>query len=336
MSRFKGVTMGFVLFVSLILAPLAHAYSDVPTNHVFKKEIDHLVELGAISGYPDGTYKPSGNVTRGQAAKIITVALKMALIEPTNPTFKDVPRTHDFYSHIETLVAYGVINGYSDGTFKPSNPVKRSHMAKIISNSLGLTEERDIYYLDVPRNNEFYPYINRLATAGITMGRGDGTFGMNENVNRGQMAAFVSRGVNKLNRDNNPLYYDKIQLGMTHAKVLELEGTPTSGSKYDLLYNNVGFGDFPANVRYSFDDSGILYGIFYEVNLNSVVSTQTKAKKVFEVFLEDFYQLQFEKPNKLENFHAEWVINGNIYVDFLLDLDAEPGNYTIYYNVLTY
>lgn len=316
--------------------PTANAYSDVPNNHNFKKEIDHLVQLGAISGYPDGTYKPNHHVTRGQAAKIITVALNMPLVNPTTPTFKDVPKTHGSYQYIETLVAKGIISGYADGTFKPNNPVKRAHMAKILSTSLNLTEQRDFIFKDVPKSSEYYPYVSRLATSAITYGRGDGTFGLHENVSRGHMAAFVSRGINMLISDNNSLLHEELRLGRTQAEVIALEGTPDAGSPYDIIYHNKPFSEYLATVHYAFGDDSKLYGIYYEVNLSAALFDQAKAEKVHQSFVEDMYLLGFEKPDKLTNNHAEWVIDGNNYVDLFLEFNEEEDIYVIHLNVITY
>jgi S-layer homology domain len=51
---------------------------------------------------------------------------------PATPSFSDVPPSNVFYSAIETAHAHGVINGYSDGTFRPNNNIRRDEMCQIV------------------------------------------------------------------------------------------------------------------------------------------------------------------------------------------------------------
>jgi hypothetical protein len=47
-------------------------------------------------------------------------------------------------------------------------------------------------FSDVPPTHQFYKFVEALAAAGITAGYGDGRFGVNDPVTRGQMAVFIS------------------------------------------------------------------------------------------------------------------------------------------------
>jgi hypothetical protein len=51
-------------------------FSDVPESHVFYDYITGMCELGITTGYPDGTYRPSQNVTRGQMSAFIMRTIK--------------------------------------------------------------------------------------------------------------------------------------------------------------------------------------------------------------------------------------------------------------------
>lgn len=50
--------------------------------------------------------------------------------------YKDVKKTDWFYEAVELMSSYGIIDGYSDGTFKPDDPVKRNEFAKLMVNTL--------------------------------------------------------------------------------------------------------------------------------------------------------------------------------------------------------
>ena len=76
----------------------------------------------------------------------------------------------------------GVVDGYTDGTFKPANTLTRQAAAKIICNLiLGPTTAAELHadtapYKDVPANGEFAGYIAFCAKKGIISGYKDGTF----------------------------------------------------------------------------------------------------------------------------------------------------------------
>src|SRR5829696_5133577 len=89
---------------------------------------------GIIGGYSDGTFRPSNNVTRGQAAKIVANSAGYDEIIPSSQqTFSDVPPNSTFWVYIERVALHGAISGYADGTFRPSNNVTRGQASKIIS-----------------------------------------------------------------------------------------------------------------------------------------------------------------------------------------------------------
>ncbi|HPP44090.1 MAG TPA: S-layer homology domain-containing protein, partial [Caldisericia bacterium] len=95
-------------------------FPDVPESYWAYKEINKLVELGILKGYPDGTFKPGNNVTRAEFATMVVLAKKLTLISPATPTFKDVPTNHWAYKQVETAAKAGYLKGYPDGTFGPS------------------------------------------------------------------------------------------------------------------------------------------------------------------------------------------------------------------------
>ena len=51
--------------------PTTATFSDVPKTVAYYKHIEYLVKMGVVSGYPDGTFKPAENITRGQLAQFV-------------------------------------------------------------------------------------------------------------------------------------------------------------------------------------------------------------------------------------------------------------------------
>ncbi|HYO49810.1 MAG TPA: S-layer homology domain-containing protein, partial [Chloroflexia bacterium] len=54
--------------------------------------------------------------------------------------FSDVPAGSAFHPYVETAYMHGIINGYTDGTFRPQSPATRGQIAKIVD--LALTGDR--------------------------------------------------------------------------------------------------------------------------------------------------------------------------------------------------
>jgi hypothetical protein len=118
-------------------------FSDVPAANPFYNYIETAYNHGAISGYDDGTFRWSRNVTRAQSAKIIVLAHGWVVDAPSGPHFRDVPAANPFYTYIETAYDRGLISGYDCGNpgepcpglyFRPGNAATRGQIVKIIMN----------------------------------------------------------------------------------------------------------------------------------------------------------------------------------------------------------
>jgi hypothetical protein len=182
--------------------------------------------LGIVNGYPNGTFRPNANVTRGQLSKIVANSAGFH-DTPTGQQFQDVPPSGEgstFYSYIYNLVSRGYINGYPCGTnpsepcvppgnlpyFRPNNPATRGQISKIVSNAAGYTDNpTGQQFQDVPPTgpgSTFYVYIYRLSHRNIIVGYPCGTvpqepcvppgnlpyFRPNNNATRGQMSKIDS------------------------------------------------------------------------------------------------------------------------------------------------
>jgi len=106
-------------------------FSDVAVGSTFYAAIETAYNRGIISGYSDGTFRPSANVTRGQLSKIMVVAQGWTLDTSGGPHFTDVPVSNNFYPFVETAYHHGIISGYNDGTFHPADGATRGQIAKI-------------------------------------------------------------------------------------------------------------------------------------------------------------------------------------------------------------
>jgi hypothetical protein len=120
-------------------------FEDVNSGSTFYNYVETSYNMGIVGGYPCGGpfepcvppvnrpyFRPGNNVTRGQLTKIVVLAKAWTQVCPQQNTFSDVPRDNPFYCYVETSVSHGIVNGYSDGTFRPGNSATRGQISKIV------------------------------------------------------------------------------------------------------------------------------------------------------------------------------------------------------------
>ncbi len=168
-------------------------FSDVPPSNPFFTPINWCYAQGLISGYADGTFRPNNNATRGQVAKIVTLAAGWTIDTSGGPHFTDVPTSNPFYGVIETAYHHGVISGYADHTFRPNTNITRAQFSKVIVLAVGwaIDTSGGPHFTDVPASNPFYGVIETAYNHGIISGYADHTFRPNTNITRGQLAKLL-------------------------------------------------------------------------------------------------------------------------------------------------
>lgn len=111
------------------------AFSDI-SGHFSEIYICKLVSCGIVNGFEDGTFRPDECITRGQAAIIACNMLLYCGIEMKKCASYPDTTGHYAEKHINTLKAFGVVNGYEDGTFKPDENITRGQAAMYVANCL--------------------------------------------------------------------------------------------------------------------------------------------------------------------------------------------------------
>ncbi len=100
---------------------------------VHRLGIDAVAEAHIASGYDDGTFRPGGAVTRGQAATFLVRALGLPPATPGR--FSDTAKDAHA-AKIDALAAAGIASGYADGTFRPGLTVTRGQLAALLARGL--------------------------------------------------------------------------------------------------------------------------------------------------------------------------------------------------------
>lgn len=94
---------------------------------------------------------------------------------------------------IDELSNKKIINGYSDGTFKPDNSVTRAEFIAIVNRMLGLTTESSKYIPDISRQDWFYSDIRKAVKAGILKGNEEGYVRPNDTITREEAVVILAR-----------------------------------------------------------------------------------------------------------------------------------------------
>jgi hypothetical protein len=175
-------------------------FADVPTSYWAWNFIERLYSVSITGGCGSNplSYCPEKQVTRAQMAVFLLKGMYGAAYTPPNATgivFNDIPADHMFAKWIEQLAAEGITGGCGNGNYCPDAPVTREQLAVFLLRA----EHGNTYnppaatgvFNDVPAGYWAAPWIEQLATEGITGGCGGGKFCPKTIVNRAQMAVFL-------------------------------------------------------------------------------------------------------------------------------------------------
>lgn len=177
--------------------PSLPAMKDIDA-HWAKKDIEHLVGLLAINGYPDSTFKPDNSITRAEFATILAKAMGWTANSGA-ASFKDtVPDWAGGY--VGAAVEKGVIKGYEDNTFRADRLISRAEMAVIVVRALGKdASDKPLTFSDASDVPAWAAgYVATAVDNGIITGMPGNVFNQNGNATRAETSAVVNRLLNSL------------------------------------------------------------------------------------------------------------------------------------------
>lgn len=106
-------------------------FSDMGEASWAQEAVDALVNMGIISGYPDGTFLPNKSITRAEFAKIIVLA-SGRYDKNAKCSFTDVPESQWYYSYVASAYEMGFITGRSETIFDPNSNITRADICVIV------------------------------------------------------------------------------------------------------------------------------------------------------------------------------------------------------------
>jgi cell wall-associated NlpC family hydrolase len=158
---------------------------------------------------PTATVQPTATVTAQPTATPTATVSTTATATPAatatssgavTSDFSDVPSNHQYVAAIAKLSDMGVINGYSDGTFRPDAPVSRAELVKMVYKTLDEPTKDNLTspFSDVAASHNLASYILTAYNRGLIKGYNDRTFQPNRTVTRAEGSKIILKAFRKV------------------------------------------------------------------------------------------------------------------------------------------
>jgi hypothetical protein len=159
-------------------------------GHWAEQNINQLVNLGAINGYPDGSFKPNNRITRAEFAAVLVKAFKLTMVK--GQTFTDT-ESHWAKDYIGAAAENGVVKGYDTGAFGPDDLITREQMAVMVVQAAKLSEAAEVLPYD--DSDHISPWAKEAVAIasgnGIMKGYPDNTIQPRGNATRAEAVTII-------------------------------------------------------------------------------------------------------------------------------------------------
>lgn len=186
-----------LLFVMIFAAIPIRTYGENKDykGHWAESTIKGWIDKGYITGYPDGSFRPEGQVTR---AEFVKMANKLyGYTEMSEVAFDDVDQNDWYYADVQKSLAAGYIKGISENKFAPDDCLTREQAAVIAAKITGLevNAESVQMFADKSQISEWaVDYVNAAANAQLLKGYSiDGTFRPKNHITRAEAVVLLDR-----------------------------------------------------------------------------------------------------------------------------------------------
>lgn len=171
------------------------SFSDLADSEWAKESIEYLAKNGIVSGYGNGIFNPSANVTREEFVKMLVSAFEIKNSTATSD-FSDIKSDNWSYVYVSSAYSYGIINGLDDGSFGFGRNITRQDMAVMAYNAL---VKKGIILADnssaFSDENDIGEYakeaVNKLSASKVINGVGNNNFAPSQFTTRAQAAKVI-------------------------------------------------------------------------------------------------------------------------------------------------
>ncbi|MHA2855711.1 5'-nucleotidase C-terminal domain-containing protein [Paenibacillus lautus] len=167
-------------------------------SHWSKDEVESLAAKMIVTGRTEQTFVPNAPVTRAEFAALVVRALGLSA-DAASGSFQDVASSDWYAGAIQAAVDADIINGYTDGTFKPNRTITREEMAAMAYNALEYAGYNPVdaakaHFADASSIGAWSQVaVYELAALDILNGDPKQRFNPKSNATRGESAAVLHR-----------------------------------------------------------------------------------------------------------------------------------------------
>ena len=178
--------------------PSVNPFTDVPEAEFYYDSVLWAVKKGITTGATETTFDPNGTCKRAA----VVVFLWRAAGEPDPETaknpFTDVKESDFFYKAVLWAVEEGITNGTTATTFAPYADCNRAQVVTFLYRAMGNPEftATENPFSDVDVSEWYGNAVLWAVENGVTIGMGDGIFGVGKTCNRAQVVTFLYRTYN--------------------------------------------------------------------------------------------------------------------------------------------
>ncbi|MFH1444776.1 MAG: S-layer homology domain-containing protein [Candidatus Peregrinibacteria bacterium] len=206
-SKLASRTCTAIFVLSLLLPTVSAAadakgFSDVTPGTPVAEAAEYLRSVKILSGYDDGTFRPSQKVNRAEAIKIIIAPLlkQEALDQLTQTPFSDIKAGEWYLPYVEAARQNSIVDGPpTKATFNGTQPVKKMEFIKMVLLAYRI-DPSSYSEIRLPLSSDvtdpttwYYPYLRYAITASMTMVTGEGTLDPGRELTRGDTALILYR-----------------------------------------------------------------------------------------------------------------------------------------------
>lgn len=201
-SRVTAALAASALFIPMVGAAV---FPDIPEGHMYQRSIETLVKASVVAGNPDGYFYPNRDVNRAEMIKMLYLAKGKTPDPLSIRCFPDVVVGSWYESYVCDAAVRRYVNGYSDGTFRPSDPVNRVEALKMIATIFEIPvgdisdSDRDIVkFVDVSVAAWYTKYLYAAFNTGVLPipGQDGSRFYPEWPLKRGEAAAYIYNALN--------------------------------------------------------------------------------------------------------------------------------------------
>ena len=145
MKKIQSIVAGLLAVALLTCSASAMTFPDVSKDSDYSTAVEYVSDLKIMVGDSQGNFNPNQIVTRAEMATIICRMLNQTENLQNSTVFTDVPLTHWANSYIAKAAQLGIVGGYGNGKFGPSDTVTFEQAVTMVIRAIGENDKATSY-----------------------------------------------------------------------------------------------------------------------------------------------------------------------------------------------